>query len=383
MTMFTPRHPARAVHSRRTLGTTLCAAALLCAAAGASAQDLKDVRTPHSPLVLKARGSFYVGGQTVAQTSNQVSFLSFLPFRDDRVTINQMYVEFMVPEGRTKVPMVLVHGATLSGKSYDTTPDGRMGWYEYFVRQGHPVYVPDQVGRARSGFNQAIFNDVAAGLVSPTLQPRFFRLGDDWGGWTNFRFGPQPGVPYADTKYPVAKAGELSKQDIPDINIGLPSPNPTYKALSDLANKVEGAVLVSHSQSGDFPIQAALADPRGIKGMVIIEPGGCMGGLVPNYTDQQIAQLAKIPTLVVFGDNVGQDTGTPLTFLWQDSFNGCKAFIARLNAAGGNAQMLWPPALGIYGNSHMIMQDTNNRQIGDMILGWIERNVHERKRHSN
>ena len=25
------------------------------------------------------------------------------------------------------------------------------GLYEYFVRQGHPVYVPDQVGRARSG----------------------------------------------------------------------------------------------------------------------------------------------------------------------------------------------------------------------------------------
>jgi hypothetical protein len=85
----------------------------------------------------------------------------------------------------------------------------------------------------------------------------------------------------------------------------------------------------------------------------------------------------------VFGDNVGQDTGTPLTFLWQDSFNGCKAFIARLNAAGGNAQMLWPPALGIYGNSHMIMQDTNNRQIGDMILGWVERNVHERKHHGH
>ena len=344
-------------------------------------QDLNDVQAPHSPLVLKARGSFYVGGQTVSQTSNEVSFLSVLPFRDDQVTINQMYVEFMVPQGANKVPLVLLHGATLSGKSYDTTPDGRMGWYEYFVRQGHPVYVPDQVGRARSGFNQAVFNDVAAGLVSPTVQPRFFRLGDHWGSWTNFRFGPQPGVPYPDTRYPVAKAAELSKQDIPDINIGLPSPNPTYKALADLAKKADGAVLFGHSQSGDFPIQAALTDARGIKGMVIIEPGGCMGGLVPTYTDAQIAQLARIPTLVVFGDNVGQDTGTPLTFLWQDSFNGCQAYIARINAAGGNAQMLWPHALGIYGNSHMIMQDTNNRQIGDMILGWIDRNVRDGRRH--
>jgi hypothetical protein len=274
-----------------------------------------------------------------------------------------------------------VHGATLSGKSYDTTPDGRMGWYEYFVRQGHPVYVPDQVGRGRSGFNQAIFNDVAAGLVPPNLQPRFFRLGDLWGGWTNFRFGPQPGVPYPDTRYPINAVAELSKQDIPDINSGLPTPNPTFKALADLARKVDGAVLFSHSQSGDFPIQAALTDASGIKGMVIIEPGGCMGGLVPTYTDQQIKQLARIPILVVFGDHVEQDTGTPLTYLWRDSFAGCKAFIARINSAGGNAQLLWPPALGISGNSHMIMQDTNNRQIGELILQWVDRNVRDSRHH--
>jgi pimeloyl-ACP methyl ester carboxylesterase len=360
-----PRLPK--LHRPLGLAAIALAALLLGTPIEAAAQDFKDLEIPRSPLVLKSRGSFYVGGEKAAQTSNQVSFFSFLPFRDDQVTINQMYVEYMVGNGASKLPLVLVHGATLSGKSYDTTPDGRMGWYEYFVRQGHQVYVPDQVGRARSGFNQAIFNDVAAGLVSPSLQPRFFRLGDNWGSWTNFRFGPQPGVAYAESKYPVHKAAELSKQDIPDINTGLPGPNPSYKALSDLAKKVDGAVLFGHSQAGDFPIQAALTDPKGVKGMVLIEPGSCMGGVgVPVWTDQQIGQLARIPVLVVFGDHVNQDTGTPLTFLWQESFDQCQAFINRINAARGNAQMLWPPALGIHGNSHMIMQDKNNLQIGDI-----------------
>ena len=70
----------------------------------------------------------------------------------------------MVPQGGDgNVPVVMVHGATLTGKSWETTPDGRMGWDEYFVRKGHPVYVPDQVGRGRSGFNQAVFNNVRAG----------------------------------------------------------------------------------------------------------------------------------------------------------------------------------------------------------------------------
>ena len=342
----------------------------------AMAQAYDDIEATRHPLVLESRGSFYVGGKTVAQTAVEVSFSPDLLFRDDNVTVNQMYVEFMVPARARRIPLVLVHGATLSGKSYDTTPDGRIGWYEYFVRRGHPVYVPDQVGRARSGFNQAVFNDVAAGLVPASQQPRFFRLGDKWGSWTNFRFGPTPGVPYPDTKYPVAKAGELSKQDVPDINAGLPSPNPTVQALADLTKEVGGAVLFGHSQSGAFPLQAALVDPRGIKGMVLVEPGSCQGAVgVPVWSNDDIAKLAKIPLLVVFGDNVEQDTGTPLTFLWQESFHQCQSLISRINAAGGNAQMLWPPNLGIRGNSHMIMQDTNNLQIGEMILQWVERAV--------
>jgi len=38
---------------------------------------------------------------------------------------------------------------------------------------------------------------------------------------------------------------------------------------------------------------------------------------------------------------------------------------------GGQAQMLNPPDRGIRGNSHMIVQDKNNLQIADLIIGWI------------
>ena len=52
-----------------------------------------------------------------------------------------------------------------------------------------------------------------------------------------------------------------------------------------------------------------------------------------------------------------------------------QAFITRVNAAGGNAQMLFPPDLGIHGNSHMFMLDKNNLQIADLVLIWIDENV--------
>ncbi len=336
-------------------------------------QALKDVQTPDAPLVLKAQGSFFVGGEKVEQTAGELGDLG----PGGHITVNQMYVRYMVPQGGdANVPVVMVHGATLTGKSWETTPDGRMGWDEYFVRKGHPVYVPDQVGRGRSGFNQATFNNARAGLAPPSGLPRWLRFSDEV-VWPNFRFGSTPGTPYADSQFPVAAVDELSKQGVPDVSFGgLPNPNPTLKALSDLATQLNGAVLMGHSQSGPFPLAAALLNPKVAKGLVLVEPGRCPA----NYTDDQIKALAALPILVVFGDH--RDTwsgmGTSTDHFWQISFESCQTLIGRVKAAGGDAQMLDPAQQGIKGNSHMIMQDKNHLQIADLILTWIDERVTRR-----
>ena len=163
---------------------------------------------------------------------------------------------------------------------------------------------------------------------------------------------------------------EFSKQQTTTLNAILPSPDPDWKELSDLAIKLKGAVVMGHSQSGRFPLEAALTDPAGIKGLVALEPaGGCNATI---YSDQQIATLATVPILVVFGDHLAGTT-------WQAAFDNCNAFVTRVNAAGGNAEMLYPPDLGIFGNSHMLMTDKNSDQIADLILKWIDENVGKKK----
>jgi pimeloyl-ACP methyl ester carboxylesterase len=332
------------------------------------AQALKDVKVDDKPLVLKAQGSFFVGGEKAEQTQGELGDLG----PGGHITVNQMYVRYMVPQGGERnVPVVMIHGATLTGKSWETTPDGRMGWDEYFVRKGHPVYVPDQVGRGRSGFNQAVFNDARAGSVPPANLPRWIRFSDEV-VWPNFRFGAKPGEPYADSQFPAAAVDELSKQGVPDVSFGgVPNPNPTLKALSDLASQVNGAVLMGHSQSGAFPLAAALLNPSVAKGLVLVEPGGCPS----NYTDEQVKTLAALPILVVFGDHRDTPTGIGIRPSWQLSFDSCQTLIGRLKAAGGQAQMLSPTETGVRGNSHMIMQDKNNLQIADLILKWIDERV--------
>ena len=128
---------------------------------------------------------------------------------------------------------------------------------------------------------------------------------------------------------------------------------------------------MGHSQGGPFPLETALLNPSATKGLVLVEPGRCSDA----YTDQQIATLAKIPVLVVFGDHRDVATGIGMRPSWQLSFDGCQALIGRLKAAGGDAQMLSPAETGIKGNSHMIMQDRNHLQIADLILTWIDTHV--------
>ena len=63
---------------------------------------------------------------------------------------------------------------------------------------------------------------------------------------------------------------------------------------------------MGHSESGFFPEQAALIDPAGIRGMISIEQP-CPADL----SDAEIATLAKIPTLMMFGDHLGDVHGRP------------------------------------------------------------------------
>ena len=236
-------------------------------AATASAQALGDIRAPEEPLVLRDQGSFFVGGESVEATATQLMSFTDAPAPvAGHVTVNQMYVEYMVPVADNGVPVVMLHGATLSGKSYDTTPDGRMGWYEYFVRQGHPGVRPGSgLACALRRRHRDLQRGPRRGAAPVSALPNFWRFTDEL-AWTQFRFGPTFGTAFPDGQFPVEAAAEFSRQAIPDFNPVLPTPNPNIAAMAKLAAQLNGAVLLGHSQTGSLPLDAALADPNAVKG---------------------------------------------------------------------------------------------------------------------
>ena len=137
------------------------------------------------PLVIEDQGSFFIGG--VQKVSEHVvrppsgpgvtpPAQPFVP-SPQQITIGQMYVQFQIPQRKSGPgwPVIMVHGSTHTGAALESTPDGREGWYPYFVRKGIATSVVDQSGRGRSGFDQSVLHEaearIAAGDVKGAAQP--------------------------------------------------------------------------------------------------------------------------------------------------------------------------------------------------------------------
>ena len=67
--------------------------------------------------------------------------------------VEQMYTQYFLPKNQKgKYPLLMWHGGGLTGVTYESTPDGREGWMNMFIRKGWDTYVSDAVERGRSGF---------------------------------------------------------------------------------------------------------------------------------------------------------------------------------------------------------------------------------------
>jgi pimeloyl-ACP methyl ester carboxylesterase len=311
------------------------------------------------PLVIKEQGSFFVGGRDLKSETLSTS-PRYAPV--GTVTVDQMYVRYQVPaEAGKRRPLTLVHGCCLTGKTWETTPDGRMGWDDYLIRKGHPVYVVDQVHRGRSAANVATINSVKLGKTAPDQLPNVFAAGRE-AAWAIFRFGPEYPKTFPGMRFPLAAQGELWKQMVPDWIESLPTPNPTVPALSQLAIRLNGTVLIHHSASGIYAFQTAALSPQGIAGMVVVE------GICPP-ADRDVTPYTKMPILLLWGDYV------ELAPRWAPRLKACRDFVAAVNKAGGKAELVVLPELGIKGNSHMLMHDDNSLALADLVLAWIAKNV--------
>src|SRR5262245_29598618 len=157
----------------------LLTAVLLIITAVTVSGQAKPKKFLTAPLTIEDQGSFFIGGVT------KVTDYATVPgppppgttpppnagaLAPHQITIGQMYVQFQIPARKYNgYPVIMVHGSSHTAACLESTPDGREGWYPYFVRKGVPSYIVDQAGRGRSGFDESVIHEgeakVAAGDV--------------------------------------------------------------------------------------------------------------------------------------------------------------------------------------------------------------------------
>jgi hypothetical protein len=310
-----------------------------------------------APLVLQSQGSFFVGGHDIHSDT-----LSTVPDYFDPVgtiTVDQMYVHYEIPVSSVKrYPITFVHGCCLTGKSWEETPDGRMGWDDFFVRKGYPVYVIDQAERGRSAANAVAIPTTRLGDAKPGDLPHVLSASHE-ASWRIFRFGPKYPEVFPGLQFPLEAKVEFWKQMVPDWNLSLPKPNPTVIALGELADRLDGTILVSHSQSGIYPFLTAASGDHKIAAIVAIEPA------CPAATDP-MTPFTKMPIMVLWGDNI------EVSPIWAPSAVACDAFVAAVNKAGGHAEAVRLPSVGFHGNSHMLMLDKNSLEVAAWLADYME-----------
>jgi hypothetical protein len=336
----------------------------------ASANALADETAKSKPLVIQEQGSFAIGGTVL---TNPGSFDSNKPtpagqtFRGDHA-----YVFYQTPVNARRLPLVLWHGAGQFSKTWETTPDGREGYQNIFLRRGFGVYVIDQPRRGSAG------RSTVATTITPTPDEQtwfnIFRLGI----WPNHFPGVQfSRDPEALNQYFRSMTPNTGPFDMAVIS----------DAVSALFNKIGPGILVTHSQSGGPGWLTAIKN-QNVRAIVAYEPGsgfmfpegevpppmqssaGTLEGVAVPLSE--FIRLTKIPIVVYYGDNIPEQ---PTANLGEDNWR-VRLAMARLwrdavNRHGGDVTLVHLPELGIRGNTHFPFSDLNNLQIADLMSKFL------------
>ena len=119
---------------------------------GADASQVQE-ETPSDSgaLVIAEQGIFSAGG-TVIQSDGTFDVSNYYTSREGSTAhVDHANVLYQIPENNTELPMVFLHGYGQSRMGWMTTPDGREGWSDMFLRMGHSVWLIDQPRRGEAG----------------------------------------------------------------------------------------------------------------------------------------------------------------------------------------------------------------------------------------
>ncbi|MHC1725505.1 MAG: alpha/beta fold hydrolase [Syntrophobacteraceae bacterium] len=337
-----------------------------------SACAIADRSGKIAPMVIQEQGSFAVGGSVL---SNPGTF-DPVKMTPDGQTFHgdHAYVFYQIPEKARKLPLVLWHGYGQFSKTWETTPDGREGYQNIFLRYGFGVYVLDQPRRGNAG---------------RSTQPITIKPVPDEQKWFDiFRVGIWPDY-FPGVQFPQNPASleQYFRQMTPDtgpIDIDVNS-----DAVAELFNKIGPGILVAHSHSGGMGWRTVIKS-QNVRAIIAYEPGSNFvfpESEVPSPMPSSAGpleavgvplsdfmRLTKIPIVIYYGDNIPeQPSANPGQDQWRVGLAMAKLWRDAVNRQGGDVTVVHLPEIGVRGNTHFPFSDLNNLEIADLMSRFLEK----------
>jgi len=343
----------------------------LCLIALSSSSLQAQKKGKQNPLMIEKQGSFAVGG-TVISTPGIYDPIKRTP-EGQTLHGDHAYVFYQIPAKAHKYPLVMWHGIGQFSKTWETTPDGREGYQNIFLRRNFGVYVIDQPRRGNAG-RSTITATVEA---TPDEQNWFgtFRVGI----WPDYF----PGVQFSKDPETLNQYFRSMTPSIGAIDI-----NVNRDAVSALFDKIGSAILVTHSHSGGMGWLTAIKN-QNVKAIVSYEPGSGFvfpEGEVPapiassagaleatGISMKDFMMLTKIPIVIYYGDfipaspsdNAGADG-------WRARLEMARLWGDVVNKHGGDVTVVHLPDVGLKGNTHFPFSDLNNVEVADLMSKWLK-----------
>lgn len=327
-------------------------------------------RSTREPLIVQEQGSFAVGGTVI---TNPGTFDPNTPTPDgETLHGDHAYVFYQIPEHARKFPVVFLHGAGQFSKTWETTPDGREGFQNIFLRRRFATYLLDQPRRGNAG------RTTVATTISTTPDEQIwfdmFRIGV----WPNYL----PGVQFS--RDPEA-LNQFFRSMTP--NTGPFDGDVISDAVVALFKKIGPGILVTHSQGGGPGWLTAIKSPN-VRAVVAYEPGsgfvfpeGELPPEMPSLTGtlkgegiplSQFMELTKKPIIMYFGDNIPEQPSTnPGQDNWRVRIAMARLWRDAINRHGGDVTLVHLPEIGIRGNTHFAFSDLNNGEIADELSKFL------------
>lgn len=333
-------------------------------------------------ITLETQGSFTIGGTSVTH-SGEFSMEHFLSPEGQKAYGDHAYVFYQKPVNAKKYPIIFQHGGAQSKRTWETTPDGRDGFQNIFLSKGYSIYLIDQPRIGEAGLSTEAPETKNPYAQNPLYADRTLfmlcRLGVFPKLFSNVQVANDEETLNQFQRSWTPYTGKLDD----DLNA---------KVLAKLFDKVGQSILVTHSMGGSIGWLTPFYTEN-VKAIVAFEPGGSSFVFPKNEMPEPIPttyapvaaqakeislenfeKLTKIPMILYYGDNIA-DKPTDIIGpdKWRSEMAMARNFVETINRHGGKAELIHLPDIGIYGNTHFLMSDLNNKVIADLMEDWLEK----------